>query len=197
MPRVDLVYNSDLYALTNAKGDDNMSEKVMDNCSCTCPTVGYPWASTIPVPPPMPNVDAKCPPPMPPMPPWPYPPYPPYPVPPCPPPFPPIDPDTDKGSTSQQICKLSRKANIITKMIENLETKKKDVIITIGGVSYNFGNVNLDLGEGWPDGSYAATVKKILEYELGLIKTKIAELAEELGEEADSLTGGIEGTVGP
>lgn len=187
MPRADLIAGRDLYNLhscTLKKGDDNM------NNECTCKPegeIGYPWSYVqpscpIPVPPPMPF----------------YPPYPaPFPVPPCPPPFPPIPDDPKEGSVSQQICKLSRKANIITKMLENLETKKKDVIITIGGVSYNFGNIDLDLGEGWTDGSYAATVKKILEYELGLIKTKIAELAEELGEEADNLIGGIEGTVGP
>lgn len=178
MPRADLVYNSDLYALGNIKGDDNMNKE----CECSKPEVGYPWACPPPV----------CPPP-PPMP-WPYPPYP---IPPCPPPFPPIPDEPKEGSVSQQICKLSRKANIITKMLENLETKKKDVIITVGGVSYNFGNIDLDLGEGWADGSYAATVKRVLEYELGLIKTKIAELAEEIGEEADNLGGGIEGTVGP
>ena len=185
MPRADLVAGRDLYNLHSCalkEGDDNMSENVMDNCTCK-PEAGYPW---IPVPPVVP----------PPMPvPLPY--YPPFPVPPCPPPFPPIPDEPKEGSVAQQICKLSRKANIITKMLENLETRKKDVIITIGGVSYNFGNIDLDLGEGWPDGSYAATVKTILEYELSLIKTKIAELATELGEEADNLTGGIEGTVGP
>lgn len=149
--------------------------------SCKCkPDVGYGW---IPIPPPpMPVQPPCCPPP------YPYPPY----------PNPPFDPDVepDKGSTSQKICKLSRKANIITKMLENLETKKKDVIINIGGVSYNFGNIDLDLGDGWLDGSYAATVKRMLEYELSLIKTKIAELAEEIGEEAAESDSGIEGTVG-
>ena len=155
-----------------------MSE--IKNCECGKPEIGYPYC---PVPP------------LPPFPPYPVPVPPPF-YPPCPHPFPPEpDPEPEKGSVSQQICKLSRKANVITKMLENLEQKKKDVIISVGGLSYNFGNIDLDLGEGWPDGSYAATVKTILEYELNLIKTKIAELAEELGDEAD-VTAGIEGTVG-
>lgn len=151
----------------------------MKNCECGKPEVGYPYCPPLPpyFPPPMP--------------------FPPRPYPPCPHPFPPEpEPEPEKGSVSQQICKLSRKANVITKMLENLEQKKKDVIINIGGLSYNFGNIDLDLGEGWPDGSYAATVKTILEYELGLIKAKIAELAEELGDEADLTNAGIEGTVG-
>lgn len=186
MPHADLVYNLDVARRpdflfdNNQNGGDNMSDTKKCDCSCK-PEVGYPW---IPVPPPMPI------PPCPPCP--PYPPYPPYPIPPTPQP----EPEPEKGSVSQQICKLSRKANTITKMLENLETKKKDVIITVGGVSYNFGNIDLDLGEGWIDGSYAATVKKILEYELTLIKNKIAELAQEIGEEADSTDNGIETTVG-
>ena len=152
-----------------------MNEK--KNCECGKPEIGYPYC------------------PVPPFPPY-FPPPKPYPYPPCPHPFPPEpEPEPEKGSVSQQICKLSRKANVITKMLENLEQKKKDVIINIGGLSYNFGNIDLDLGEGWPDGSYAATVKTILEYELGLIKAKIAELAEELGDEADLTSAGIEGTV--
>lgn len=184
-PIADLVYNADIARKPtisqSERGENEMSENIMDNYKCECkPEVGYGW---IPVPPPMPTpMPTPCPP---------F--YPPYPA----PPMPPFDPDVepDKGSVSQKICKLSRKANIITKMLENLETKKKDVIINVGGVSYNFGNIDLDLGDGWLDGSYAATVKKILEYELGLIKTKIAELAEEIGEEA-SESSGIEGTVG-
>lgn len=181
MPPIgDLVYNADIAHNGNIleilkNGDDKMSENVMDNCTCHGHAeAGYPWI----IPPPMP-----CPP----CPPYPYPPYP---IPPEPTPT----PEPDAGSTAQKICKLSRKANVITKMLENLETKKKDVIINIGGVSYNFGNIDLDLGDGWIDGSYAETVKKILTYELNLIKTKIAELAEEIGEQTDD--SGIEGTVG-
>ena len=182
MPIADLVYGMNIARrpdIINEKGDENEMSNTMDNCTCH-PEPGYPWYIP-PVPPPMP---------VPPCPPH----YPPYPF----SPIPPIDPDIepDKGSTSQKICKLSRKANVITKMLENLETKKKDVIINVGGVSYNFGNIDLDLGDGWLDGSYAATVKKMLEYELGLIKTKIAELAEEIGEEAAESDSGIEGTVG-
>ncbi len=180
MPIADIVANRDIAKIPFQiqKEGDNMNNEIQ---SCECkPSVGYGW---IPVPPPPMPVQPPCCPPH-----YPYPPY----------PNPPIDPDIepDKGSTSQKICKLSRKANVITKMLENLETKKKDVIINVGGVSYNFGNIDLDLGDGWLDGSYAATVKRMLEYELGLIKTKIAELAEEIGEEAAESDSGIEGTVG-
>lgn len=183
-PVADLVYPSDIAKRPtnlNQRGENTMSENTMSNYSCECkPEVGYGW---IPVPPPMPI------PPVPPVPPY----YPPYPFPPAPQPTP--EPEPKEGSASQQICKLSRKASVITKMLENLDEKKKDAIISVGGVSYNFGNIDLDLGEGWADGSYAATVKRMLEYELGLIKTKIAELAEEIGEETENL-GGIETTVG-
>lgn len=162
----------------NERGENNMSNEIK---SCECgnpmygkPEVGYPWCP-VPIPPPMP---------------WPPVPYPPYPH-----PFPPEpQPEPDPGSVSQQICKLSRKANVITKMLENLETKKKDVIVSVGGISYNFGNIDLSI-DGWTDGSYAATIKTMLEFELNLIKTKIAELAGDLGEDAD-LSAGIETTVG-
>ena len=176
MPIGDIVANSDIAKRPIFYGGENMNT---EKCNCK-PEIGYPYCPVPPVPP---------------FPPYPVPVPPPF-YPPCP--IPPIDPEPDpeKGSISQQICKLSRKANVITKMLENLEQKKKDVIINIGGVSYNFGNIDLDLGEGWPDGSYAATVKKMLEYELGLIKAKIAELAEDLGDEVDTTALGIEGTVG-
>lgn len=152
-----------------------ISENVMDNCKCSMPE-GYPWVQPVP-PVPFPVVPSVYP-------------YPPFPIVPPIPPAPEPEPST---SVSQQICKLSRKASIITKMIENLDEKKKDVIISVGGPSYNFGNIDLTI-DGWTDGSYAATVKRMLEFELGLIKAKIAELANEIGEDVD--LSGIETTVG-
>ena len=89
-------------------GGENMSE--IKNCECGKPEIGYPYC---PVPPPPMPFPPYFPPPKPPY-------YPPYPVPPIDP-----DPEPEKGSVSQQICKLSRKANVITKMLENLEQKKK------------------------------------------------------------------------
>lgn len=183
MPIGDVIQNADVAQrpdLFIPNGGENMSNQ----CQCNMPPVpdvGYPWIPVppVPVPPPVPI---------------PY--YPPYPIPPMPP-IPPVDPDIDpeKGSASQQICKLSRKANIITKMLENLTDKKKDAIITVAGLSYNFGNIDLSI-DGWTDGSYAATVQRMLEFELGLIKAKIAELAQEIGDEATGANSGIETTVG-
>lgn len=103
---------------------------------------------------------------------YPYPPFPPYPFPPhpCPPPEP--EPEPKKGSIEAQICKLSKKAAIINKMIDFVENKKKDVIIKTGGVSYNFANIEMDVKD-WdsPDGghSYAGTVLSILQHERALI----------------------------
>ena len=175
MPNADLVYNSDLAACECGASSASASD-AGQKPGCGCQNGVY-W---MPPPPP-----PDFPPPYPPVPPYP----PPYPYPPCPCP----DPEPKKKSIEGQICKLSKKAAVITKMIENLETKKKDVIIKIGDSSYNFGNIDLEV-EGWDDGSYAATVQKILEKELALIKAKIAELAAEIGEEADQI-GGTESTV--
>lgn len=176
MPIADIVRNTCVRNNINLKGDDSMSQE-KDKCQCGCkPEAGYPWfipPVPVPVPPPMP---------------YPYPPY--------PQPVPTPDVDPEKSSVSQQICKLSRKASVITAMLDGIDNKKKDVFISVAGATYNFGNIDLDLGEGWPDGSYAATVKTILNYELGLIKTKIAELAQEIGEEASDISGVIETTVG-
>lgn len=175
MPNADIIYSADL-ARQGCCGD-NASTAASSTAGCDCQKGIY-W---MPPPPP-----PDFPPPYPPCPPYP-PPCPPYPPCPCP------DPEPKKKSVEGQICKLSKKAAVITKMIENLETKKKDVIIKIGDSSYNFGNIDLEV-EGWDDGSYAATVQKILEKELALIKAKIAELAAEIGEEADQIAG-TESTV--
>ena len=135
---------------------------------------------------------AEFPPPYPPRPvyPCPVPPPPfPWPIPPCPPP----PPEPKKTSTEGKICKLSKKAAIVNKMIEGLETKKKDFIMKVGDATYNFGNTDLEV-DNWDDGSYADTALKVLKFELALIKNKIAELSAEIGEEADNL-GGTESTV--
>ena len=178
MPLADLIYGQDVaYKPDFLQRGENMN----NTCNCNIKPeepmeVGY---GCIPVPPPMP-----VPPPY--WPPRPFPPFPPY------PPIPrPDDPDVEpaKGSVEAQICKLSKKASTISKMLENLEEKKKDAIIKVGEVSYNFGNIDLEIQD-WEDGSYAATVKKILEFELNAIKVKIAELAGEIGDEVTSSTDG-------
>lgn len=168
MPQADLVYNADIAHrpdfLPNTSGGENMSDTMN---KCECGKEG--WMPIPPVPP-------IVPPPVPPVPmPWPYPPYP-VPV---PPPAP--DPEPAAGSVAQQICKLSRKANTLDKMIQKLNVNKKDAIITVTGLTYNVGNVDAD-DEGWTDGSYADTIIRILEYELGKIKTEIATLAEQIGD---------------
>ena len=122
----------------------------------------------------------------------PFPPCPPYPNPhPCPCPSEEIP--VKKTSIEGKICKLSKKAAAVNRMIENLETKKKDFILKAGDTSYNFGNVDLEV-ENWEDGSYADTALKVLKFELSLIKTKIADLSTQLGEEIDG-SGGTEGTA--
>lgn len=168
MPVIDMPYNSEV-----------------KNCGAPdCAKNGVYWMP----PPPPPEVDCPCPPP--PLPP-PYYPYPPRPFPPFPPhPVPPPEPEPEPSKTSieGQICKLSKKAAVITKMIDALENKKKDFIMKTADMTYNFGNIDLEV-ENWDDGSYAATALKVLKFELGLIKAKIAELSAEIGEEADDLIG--------
>lgn len=165
-PISDLVYNTDIARrpdfLPANSGGENMENK---NCECGCkPEQGW-----VPVPP-APVV--PCPPPGP----W----YPPYPPCPCPQPTP--DPEPPKGSVAQQICKLSRKANTIDKMIDKINVNKKDVVLSVGGLTYNIGNVEADV-EGWTDGAYADTIVRILQFELDRIKLEIAELAEQLGDD--------------
>ena len=64
-------------------------------------------------------------------------------------------------------------------MLTNLEEKKKDVIIKVGDTSFNFGNIDAEIEE-WEDGTYAATVKKILEHQRAAIQAEIKKLADEL-----------------
>lgn len=93
------------------------------------------------------RADCNCnkpsmPPPPPPY--WGMPDYPPPPPPfyPCPPP--PVCPKKEEENVKStsiegRICKLSKNASVITAMIEALETKKKDAIVKVGDLTYNFG----------------------------------------------------------
>ena len=84
---------------------------------------------------------------------------------------------------------------MINRMLENLETKTKDVIIKVGDTSFNFGNIDAEIKD-WTDGSYAATVKTILEHQRSLIQAQIKELADELDDDAVETTpGGIEEAI--
>ncbi len=78
-------------------------------------------------------------------------------------------------------------------MIENLD-KKKDAIIKVGDVSYNFGNIDLEV-DSWKATSelsgkdgYADTVMEMCKKELALIKEKISELAEQLDKELEQVS---------
>lgn len=143
----------------------------------------------------MPHCDCH----VPPQPPYPYP-YPPYPCPPVPPTPTPDETPTKVPSVENELCKLSKKASIIVRMINNFETNKKDVIFKIGEVSYNFGGYkkkkeNSDTEEVT---QYGEEVMQILKLELEAIKTKIGELATEIGDDTSSLTttyGEVESSV--
>lgn len=177
MPNIDKPQNSDMYQYPDYSKKNG----------CKCGDVGI-------------YLGPACPP-FPPMPPdYPYPPCPPCPPPPFPPfpPFPPQpgpEPEPGKSSKEAQICKLSKKAAMINRMLENLETKKKDVIIKVGDTSFNFGNIDAEIKD-WADGSYAATVKTILEHQRSLIQAQIKELADELDDdEVETTPGGIEEAI--
>lgn len=172
MPNIDKPQNSDMYMYPDYSqcGAGNQN--------------GMTWGPPVP-PPPFPPVP-PCPPPG-------------YPFPPYWPPFPPFDPDDDpdtkQDSKEAQICKLSRKAAALNRMLTNLDTKKKDVIIKVGDTSFNFGNIDASY-EGWTDGSYAATVKTIIEHQRGLIQEEIKTLAEELDDSVQSNgTPGVETAI--
>lgn len=165
MPNADLIYNCDCCGTA-----DRAVQPAGQKPGCDCGNVYF-------IPPPPPDF----PPPYPPYPPYP-PPYPPFP--PCPPE---PTPEPKQGSTESKICKLSKKAAVINKMIDFVENKKKDVIIKTGGVSYNFGNIDLEVN-GWEaenEGhSYADTVLVMLQHERALIMAEIKELSDELDDEA-------------
>lgn len=127
-------------------------------------------------------------PPMPPMPPCPetgyWCPPPPY-YPPFPEGYPYDCPPTPCGNSIEaQIAKLSKKASIIRKMIENLTKKNKSIIMTIGCSKYNFGTY-MNKEEEVTD--YGDTVLEMLEAELAAIKAKIIELTGELEVEEDDV----------
>lgn len=172
MPNLDYTANSDLaiYGNNANKNADNQN--------------GLYWGPQCPCPP--------LPPVIPPH--YPYPPLPPCPVPPLPPaPQPEPEPEPKKSSIEGQICKLSKKAAVINRMIDNLNEKKKDVIIKIGDASYDFGNIDAEIS-GWADGSYAATILPILEYQRSLIQAQIKSLADQLDDEVEA-GGGTETAI--
>lgn len=118
--------------------------------------------------------------------PWgPPPPYPyPYPEPPCPPPSP--------SSIEAQIAKLAKKSSVIRKMIDDLTTKNKSIIMTIGGAQYNFGAYLDSDQEVTTYGNDVLT--NILEVELEAIKARLIELTNDL--EVSEVGNGIEENVG-
>lgn len=177
MPKADVIGNKELYRKPTL-GGNNMSDINKPGCNCgcgntetnkpeyPCPPPGY-WYP-------------GCPPPMPPEgcypPPYPYP---------CP-------PVNTGGSTEMQIAKLSKKAAVIRKMIDNLVNKNKSIVISIGcGSSYNFG-CYLDKEGGETD--YGKPILEMLQAELEAIKAKIVELTGELEVQDDNF-GEVEGTV--
>ena len=182
MPKADS--NGNFNFARKDDGGENMATNDKNKCNCDCNKPEYPngyWC-----PPPVPG----CPPP--PVPGCPpahgcCPPYPPYPYP-CPPDAP-VAPSGN--STEAQIAKLSKKSAIVRKQIEALTVKKKPIMISIGGVSYNYGTyLNAD-GE---TTDYGEAIKTILQTELEAIKAKIIELTQDLDAETTPDTG-VEGTV--
>ena len=180
MPNADLIYNCDCCGTA-----DRAVQPAGQKPGCDCGSAYF-------MPPPPPDF------------PPPYPPYPPYPPPPMPYPYPCPEPTPEpkQGSTESKICKLSKKAAVINKMIDFVENKKKDVIIKTGGVSYNFGNIDLEVS-GWEaenEGhSYADTILVMLQHERALIMAEIKELSDELddevtGDESIPATDGGNGT---
>lgn len=104
--------------------------------------------------------------------------------------------EVKKSSTEGQICKLSKKAAALNRLLANMTDKKKDVIIKIGDTSFNFGNIDAEFA-GWVEGddkSYAATVKKIIEHQRALVMAEIKELADALDDEAEE-TSNVEGAI--
>ena len=88
-------------------------------------------------------------------------------------------------------------------MIENLNKKKRDVIIKVGDASYNFGNISIDveklstkLAEIESDAeNYATIVNKLLEAERALIQDEIKELAEKLETASEAISLNLMKTV--
>lgn len=178
MPIADVLMNADIAIYPDGKCCPSGKDNQDDNNKCNC---GHMWF--IPPCPPMPGD---------------YPPCPPYPYP-CVPPVEPVP--LKKSSIEAQICKLSKKAAAIKKMIDNFTNKNKDAIIKIGEASYNFGSyvvIGKD-GEGQKteeDSAYGKKILEILNEELAAIKSKMQELATQLDEEDEtSIISSTEKTV--
>lgn len=111
---------------------------------------------------------------------YPYPPYPPYPY---PYPVPKCNCNSEseetitKKSIEAQICELSKKSAVISKMIKNYEEKKRNAIIKIGEYSYNFGGY---YGEDDKPTETGDAILEILKKEASKIKEEIAELVQKL-----------------
>lgn len=182
MPIADIIANSEVALRPRGCGynggsqGDSDSSQSGTNCDCDCGREI--WF----IPPPRPKD---------------YPPYPPHGYPYIPPTEPVI---IKKKSIEAQICKLSKKAAAIKRMIENFSEKNKDAIIKIGDASYNFGSYKTiskdESGEKVEEDSvYGERILAILTDELAAIKEKLQELAAELDEEDIPTSGGTEKTV--
>ena len=88
-------------------------------------------------------------------------------------------------------------------MIDNLNKKKRDVIIKVGDASYNFGNISIDVealaeklsGIETETKNYAEIVNDMLEAERALIQDEIKELAGKLESEAEVISLNLMKTV--
>ena len=172
MPIADVLMNADIAMYPDGKCCPSGKDNQDDNNKCNC---GHMWF--IPPCPPKPRD---------------YPPCPPYPYP-CVPPVEPVP--LKKSSIEAQICKLSKKAAAIKKMIDNFTNKNKDAIIKIGEASYNFGSYVV-IGKDEEDSVYGKKILGILNEELAAIKSKMQELATQLDEEDEtSIISSTEKTV--
>lgn len=88
-------------------------------------------------------------------------------------------------------------------MIDNLNKKKRDVIIKVGDASYNFGNISIDVEKlseklatiESESKNYAEIVNDMLEAERALIQDEIKELAGKLETEAEAISLNLMKTV--
>lgn len=159
----DLVYPSDLVSERCSCGSTNTSTNT-NSCDCNKGAVAYF------VPPPYVDVTK-------------FPLYPPYPY--CPP-RPEDDATTIKqNNIEKKICKKSKEAAALRQLIENLETKNKNLIVKAGSVSYNLGaykSTDPDDPELEVIDDNIESVIDILKAKLESVKDEIKELSEQLGE---------------
>lgn len=88
-------------------------------------------------------------------------------------------------------------------MIDNLNKKKRDVIIKVGDASYNFGNISIEVEKLKEQlasveaeaNNYADIVNDMLEAERTLIQEQIKELAEDLATESEAIALNLMKTV--